>query len=318
MPANGFIRLSTRSLPKRQRFEYWRDFHHLIDIDTPTDDGRAVFNADLLHYAGADDMSFGHTASGDTVARFTRSNAEFVLLSLTVSGEAELKTSDGAASIVTPASGLVVIDSARHVETRTRSHEHVYLTIPRAEIPSQIMADIADTSQGVCVLRNTGITNILTSHMLQIAQECERLSADAAAVAVRAARDLALASLNSAGSQDNTMLSGQDDHAIFIAAQRFISLHLSETNLTAERIAMALDCSRAHLYRVFAGRGEPIGQVIRTARLDRAARVIAANPGWPIDRVAALCGFANVSAFIRMFRRHQGITPAMFRDETRN
>lgn len=317
MSDNGFIRVSTRSLPARRRFDYWRSFHYLIDIDVPKGNERTGFSADLLHYAGEDATSFGHVSNDDTVTRFANSNEEFVLLSLTVSGSIELTTKDGASCVVTPASGLVVVDSTRHLETRSRGHEHVYLTLPRAAVPERTMTGIGATRDGVCFLPKGGITGILTSHMMQIAKENERLSPGGAAAAVKAARDLALASLELAHSPAGVMQSDRHDHALRIAAHRFIALHLADRGLTAERIAAALGCSRAHLYRVFARQGEPIGQVIRAARLERASDLIAANPGWPVERIAALCGFANASAFIRMFRRERGITPSALRDAGR-
>lgn len=55
------------------------------------------------------------------------------------------------------------------------------------------MTGIGATRDGVCLLPKGGITGILASRMMQIAKENERLSP---AVAVKAARELALASLD--------------------------------------------------------------------------------------------------------------------------
>lgn len=315
MSGNGFLYHSTRLLPVNRRFEYWRSLHNLIDIDVPKGNQRIGFQADLLHYVGEDATRFGHAANDDTVTRFANSNEEFVLFSVTVSGSVGLRTRNGLSRIATSASGLVIIDSTCRLETRSRGHEHIYLTLPRTEVPEQA---IAAMKEGACFLQGHGIAGILISHLTQIARENERLSSEAAAAAIRAAKELALASLEFVHSADQAVEANRHDHAVWTAARRFINLHVADANLTAERIAIALNCSRAHLYRVFAEREETIGQVIRAARLERASTLMIANPGWPIDKIAALCGFANASAFSRMFRRQRGISPAMFRDAARS
>ena len=314
MSDNGFLHDSTRSLPVNRRFDYWRSLHSLIDMDVPKGEPRTGFRADLLHYLGEDATRFGHASNDDTVTRFANSNEEFVLFSVTVSGSVELRTKHGFSHVATSASGLVIVDSTCRLETRSRGHEHIYLSLPRDKVPERITAAMND---GVCILKNQGIVGILISHLTQIAKENERLSSEAAAAVIRAAKDLALASLELVHSADQTMQFDRHDHAVWIAAHRFIDLHLADSSLTAERMATALNCSRAHLYRVFSQRGKTIGQVIRAARLERASSLMTANPSWPIDKIAACCGFANSSAFIRMFRRQLGISPAMFRDAAR-
>ena len=43
-----------------------------------------------------------------------------------------------------------------------------------------------------------------------------------------------------------------------VAAQMFVRRHLTSYHLNPELIARQLHCSRAHLYRVFAARGETV------------------------------------------------------------
>ena len=315
MSGNGFLYVSTRTVTPNRRFEYWRSLHSLIDIDVPKGGPRTGFRADLLRYISQDATHFGHASNDDTVTRFANSNSEFVLFSATVSGSVEISTKGGFSRVATSASGLVVVDSICRLETRSRGHEHIYLTLPRTEAPKRVIAAMQD---GVCFLQNRGIVSILISHLMQIAKENELLSSEAAAAAIGTAKDLALASLELVRSGGQRMPFDRHDHAVWIAAHRFVDLHLADSGLTAEKIALALNCSRAHLYRVFSQHGETIGQVIRAARLERASTLMIANPHWPIDKIAALCGFENTSAFIRMFRRELGISPATYRDSVRS
>lgn len=268
MTDNGFVQLSTRRLPVKKRFDYWRSLHNLIDIDVPKGACRTGFRADLLHYLSADGTRLGHASNDDTVGRFSNANEDFFLFSVTMSGSVELTTKDGLSRLVTPASGLVVIDSTHQMETRSSRYEHIYLTVPRAQVPQQ---SVAALNEGAYFLHNCGMARILTSHMIQIVKEHDQLSPQAALTVVGAARDLALALLDFLRSAGQGLQHDHPDHAVWMAARRFIDLHLADATMTAEKIALSLNCSRAHLYRVFAQRGEKIGHVVRAARLERAS-----------------------------------------------
>src|SRR5690606_16826856 len=138
----------------------------LVDIDVPEGKDRAGFKADLLHYAGDGATRFGHATNDDTVARFGNSTQEFFLFSLTISGSVELRTENDGCGLVTSASGLAVADSSRQLESRSRGHEHIYLTVPRAEIPERIAMKIAKRDNGLCMLPKAGIVSVLASHMI--------------------------------------------------------------------------------------------------------------------------------------------------------
>jgi AraC-like DNA-binding protein len=47
--------------------------------------------------------------------------------------------------------------------------------------------------------------------------------------------------------------------------------------------------------------------------MERARALLRQQPGLPVGRVAALCGFASASYFIRAFGACEGCTPGEFR-----
>jgi AraC family transcriptional regulator len=69
----------------------------------------------------------------------------------------------------------------------------------------------------------------------------------------------------------------------------------------------------AHLGRVFRCHyGVSIGTYLRRLRLDRAAATLTGTDA-PLARIAAEHGFADQSHFTRAFKRHTGVTPALYR-----
>ena len=71
-----------------------------------------------------------------------------------------------------------------------------------------------------------------------------------------------------------------------------------------------------HLAREFRARyGVSVGEYGRRVRLARAAAEIARTDA-PLAEIAAEAGFADQSHFTRLFKRHAGVTPARYREQT--
>ena len=104
---------------------------------------------------------------------------------------------------------------------------------------------------------------------------------------------------------------------LYAAAQVFIRQHLSSSWLNPELIAHQIGCSRAYLYRVFAGRGQTVAGFVRDLRL-QCARELLANKEASSARVADIayrCGFDDPVHFARLFRERYGLTPSALRAE---
>ncbi|MCC3373927.1 helix-turn-helix domain-containing protein [Cohnella sp. REN36] len=83
---------------------------------------------------------------------------------------------------------------------------------------------------------------------------------------------------------------------------------------TLDRMAAAAGYSAYHFHRLFR---EVIGQTpnryLLACRIVRAKSLLASTRQ-PVKAIAEACGFAQVSYFIRSFRRAEGMTPAEYRD----
>jgi AraC-like DNA-binding protein len=111
---------------------------------------------------------------------------------------------------------------------------------------------------------------------------------------------------------------GRDDAAVGLpgagAASRIRDLlhDCYASQLTADDLAAAADCSRYAAYRAFsAAFGLAPSEYQRQLRLRSARQLLGA--GMPLARVAADVGFADQAHLTRWFRRCYGVTPGAYR-----
>jgi len=96
-----------------------------------------------------------------------------------------------------------------------------------------------------------------------------------------------------------------------LRAQQYIQAHLCEPDLSIQRVADALRCSRRYLHKVF--EADPVGleRQIWNARLERChtALMHEANVGRSAGQIAYAWGFKSTAHFCRLFKQHYGMTP---------
>lgn len=95
----------------------------------------------------------------------------------------------------------------------------------------------------------------------------------------------------------------------------FIHRNLVDPDLTIERIAKRMQCSKRYLHKVFSEDGETLNQYIWSQRLelcrDRLTRSELAAKS--ITEIAFACGFSNAAHFSRSFRTRYGEAPRDYR-----
>jgi transcriptional regulator GlxA family with amidase domain len=86
-----------------------------------------------------------------------------------------------------------------------------------------------------------------------------------------------------------------------------------EADLGTARLAALVGVSERHLTRLFTAHlGRTPGQLVRDARLDAAARLLAGT-GEPLTGVARRCGFTSAESLRQAFVARYGIPPSRFR-----
>jgi transcriptional regulator GlxA family with amidase domain len=77
---------------------------------------------------------------------------------------------------------------------------------------------------------------------------------------------------------------------------KFRDSDCTDPGLTPQRVATRIGCSRASLYRAFAGKSENVAASIWSARIERAHRMVTSTEGMDmlVSDVAAACGFQEM------------------------
>lgn len=86
---------------------------------------------------------------------------------------------------------------------------------------------------------------------------------------------------------------------------------------TAGELARLCGISTRHLHRQFTNlTGESVNSYIENFCMKHAKDLLA-SPDMPIKAISAACGFTDTNSFARAFRRATGLSPARFRQQTR-
>lgn len=100
-----------------------------------------------------------------------------------------------------------------------------------------------------------------------------------------------------------------------VRVKQYVQTHLSESDLTIERIAQEMRCSKRYLHRVFEDEDSSLDRYIWQARIERCraalASPLAANKS--ISEIAFAWGFNSSAHFCRVFKSQCGVSPSEFR-----
>ena len=213
------------------------------------------------------------------------------------------------------AGDLYLVDYAKPSEMRRGVHCTVGLTMSR-RLARDVLGDDIAPRAGMKFAAN-GLARVLCHHLQTTFDEAGRMAVAERAAAAKAAKDMALALLQATheGAADPDRFA----HGFHQAALGLIDAECGDPDLTPERIAFALGCSRASLYRAFAKHGESVSAAIWQMRLERARRMLTSPQGIGllISEIAALSGFREMPNFTRMFKRRYGMTPSDARENSR-
>ncbi|MDX6761522.1 AraC family transcriptional regulator [Streptomyces sp. F8] len=166
-------------------------------------------------------------------------------------------------------------------------------------------------------LRASPLHDLVLAHLRSLRRDPGLLEADPGAAALgNATTDLVRALLTSAAhpADDRRVRAAMDDslaHRILAYTRR----HLTEPDLTPDRIARAHCISKRQLYTTLGQAGIRLEQWVISERLEAACRLLASpqNAGLPVSAVAARSGFTSPSHFTRRFRDAYGTTPREWR-----
>ena len=301
------VDLTTDGVPAGERIDYWRDVVLRRTRPELPERGRPfhahlrriVLNeVELIEHA-ADAVVSGRSPGrtrfdgGDDIAfELIRSGAS----NFTHNGEHRLRTGD-----------LCLVDYARPFRTVLSRHRASGVVLSRRRVREVLGDDLAGLAGRRVPAR--GLAAVLRAHMTTTLDEAPHMTPEERVIATNAAAEMVLAILQAGrfGAADPD----QFGEGLYQAARAVIDRACPDPDLSPERIALAVGCSRATLYRLFARRDQSVAAAVWRARLERARRMLcsAESTALAISDVAMLSGFTDVPTFTRMFKRRYGKTP---------
>lgn len=301
--------MSTDAAPPREGLDFWRATvlkrnHPAIPSEPRPFRARlrriVLDGAELVEHAS--DAVVAHRAvgrsrfdGGDDIAIELMRDCESAMLDH--DGEHRLQPGD-----------LYIVDYARPLQIARSRHRASGIVLSRRRVMDVLGEDLSGLAGRR--IAGVGLAAVLRQHMKATLDAAADMTGAERVLAVQGAAEMALAVLQAGRARiDDAQQFGAGFHA---AACQLIERQCGDANLAPERVAAALGCSRASLYRVFARQGRSVSAVIWTARLERARRLLgsAEGVGVPIADVAIRCGFRETPTFSRMFRRRYGLTPS--------
>jgi AraC-like DNA-binding protein len=313
-PWVGFIEVSADHEPPSQRLDFW--YHttgRRMECHYAASDGRPV-QARLQALVQADTEFMEYRSDAFTMRRSSgmcrsddRDEISIGLVLSPMSGaiqsgqELPLRCGD-----------LYVVDFGRPVDSVTLGHHELAVMLPR-RLVSQALGAATDNLGG-SKLSTRGIGGLLAAHMSALAREARFLSPSEQRVALQAATDLALATLQ--GSNPDAALNMERySNGLYAAACRAIDHNCVDHTFNADKLAVLLGCSRASLYRLFSGRERSVAGTIWSSRLSHATRMLRSSRhrNLTISDIALRCGFLDPPTFSRMFKAQYGKSPREMR-----
>jgi AraC-like DNA-binding protein len=160
-------------------------------------------------------------------------------------------------------------------------------------------------------LPGSPLYDLVRRHLQDLAARAEEISNDAGAAAFGTATTDLIRALITSAARDERLDRSLMAETLMTRVTAYISAHLGEPDLTAERIARTQHVSVRQLYKVCAAAGVSLEQWIIDQRLECARTALASPAGGhrSIASTALAWGFTDPSHFSRRFRHAFGMTP---------
>jgi AraC-like DNA-binding protein len=209
----------------------------------------------------------------------------------------------GESVALTPGDGLVYDVALPHAITSTETTEHFVVTVPHDLVAGRgirldrLSAQRFSARAGVGRLA-ADLIHSTFSELATIAPACE----DDLAASLLGVMFLSLPSEGPHASE-----------ALRHRIEGYIRDQIRDPDLSIDKIASALRCSKRYLHMAFAACDRSITDHIWATRLDGCRGDLARQSDRTISEIAFAWGFSSSAHFSRAFRKRFGVTPTAFR-----
>lgn len=303
----NLVDLTTDEVAARERVDFWRD-RVLRRTRPEIVRGPQPFQASLRRVVLADAELIEHASeaivSGRADRRTRFEGGDDIAIELLRSGTSDL-THNGEHRFA--AGDMWLVDYERPFQTKRSRHRACGIVLSRRRVVEVLGRDLSGLAGRRFPV--SGLSAVIRAQMTASLDEAPYMTAEQRIAAVGALAHMALVVLQSArfGAADPDQLG----EGLYESAVAVIERSCVDPELSPERVALTVGCSRATLYRVFAHNDRGVSATIWNARLERARRQLraAAGTGLTIGDIALRSGFSDLSSFGRMFKRRFGMSP---------
>jgi AraC-like DNA-binding protein len=204
---------------------------------------------------------------------------------------------------LTPGDGLVYDVSQPHAITSTETTEHFVVTVPHDMVVGRGVR--LDRLSAQRFSTRTGVGRLAADLIHSTFGELATISADS--------EDELAASLLSLMFLAFPNEAAHTSEALRYRIESYIRDRIRDPELSIDKIASALRCSKRYLHMAFAASDRSIADHIWTTRLDGCRGELARRPDRTISEIAFAWGFSSSAHFSRAFRKRFGVTPSEFR-----
>lgn len=309
-----FSRITTDAVAARDRFDYWRELFVGSYIDRlPGSDATQNFRGEIAGCTGGDGAVFANLRCDPVLGTFGKRGSDLILIGYIRRGAFQFSHGDQTTTL-DARSGLVLFDCDRPaISSASAVTEISYLALPRDAVVAAVgSSDLTASDTPMRLLPQNGLNSVMMAYLSALATHGSNLDRQEGAAAMKAATTLATALFARLGHKSNEAWDRLQD-TFFDAARHYIESNCWRHDLTAASVASAVGCSRAHLYRLFADRGQTVGGFLRDVRLRCAHLLLETELSQSIGAIAFNCGYTDLSAFGKAFKRRFGVSPRDWR-----
>lgn len=305
---------STEQVAPKDRIPYWKDiiWQQLGRLRSEAR-SEGVFRGRLVHCDAGDVKLCRLSASSHRVARtpdlIRQDDRGFLKVVFQIEGSTWFEQG-GRKTLLSPGEWSIYDTMKSYTVSNTSDIEQLVLLVPREKVlaahlnPDELLVQRYDA--------RAGIGRLAGELMHRAFEEIESCSAESAETIGDAVAQLLRQSLMERAGKP-TSLSLRE--ALRDRIKTYIQRNLRDPDLSIDRIAAALRCSKRNLHKAFSSDGVTISDSIWRLRLEHCRRdLVSPACAWKsITEIAYSWGFSSATHFSKAFREAYGTSPKLYR-----
>lgn len=311
--------VTTSEVPTHEQLDFWKTAigEHFIPLNILTDLGQTFFNGKIIQYsrggvALADVIADRHIACR-TESQVQKDRKDYYMLLIQLRGTSEIEQFDR--QVVMHPEDFVLCDT-RHVYSMSmeESFQHEVIMLPGPMVRSSLNKPEQYMTRELN--RKSGSGKLFSDFISSLRKTICTMEANTTCAVASAMVELLCAVILE---QPEKRLSspGGLRHYHLERLRSYIFEHLTDPELSIERLSEALNLSVRYLHSLFDGEPTTLNKWIWKMRLNMARQILSdpERAHIPITDVAFSIGYQSSSHFSRQFLVTFGINPRDFRKQ---